>query len=130
MSSYATKQNRRKLVNAFSDKAALFWAAYLHDECELAIQTSAGRMLLVHSAQVPEKQTKNTAGVNVITLKRNHRITSVRPAEGDGIGGSPSLPGAHTARHGRGAEGRGHGGTNQPCVKFRFSGLLFLCFML
>ncbi len=82
MSSYATKQNRRKLLNAFSDKAPLFWASYLHEECELAIQTSAGRMLLVHSAQVPEKQTKNTAGVNVVTLKRNHRIVSVRPAEG------------------------------------------------
>ena len=31
MSSYATKQNRRKLLNAFSDKAPLFWASYLHE---------------------------------------------------------------------------------------------------
>lgn len=81
MEGYATKQNRRKLLNAFSDKSPLVYAAYLHDECELAIYTSAGRLLLVHSAQVPAKQTKNTAGVNVITLKKNQSITLARRAE-------------------------------------------------
>ena len=37
-------------------------------------------MLLVNSAQVPAKQTKNTAGVNIITLKKNQHITEVRRA--------------------------------------------------
>ena len=82
MQSYATKQNRKKLINAYSDKAKLVWAAYLHEEAELAVTTSAGRMLLVHSAQIPEKQTKNTAGVNVLTLKKNQHITGVRLAAG------------------------------------------------
>ena len=50
MQSYATKQNRKKLLNAYSDKAKLVWAACLPEETELAITTSAGRMLLVHSA--------------------------------------------------------------------------------
>lgn len=81
MESYATKQNRKKLLNAFSDKAPLAAVYYLHDECEIAIYTSAGRMLLVNSAQIPAKQTKNTAGVNVITLKKNHKITQVRLAQ-------------------------------------------------
>ena len=81
MESYATRQNRRKLLNAFSDKSPLVYAAYLREECELAIYTSAGRLLLVHSAQVPAKQTKNTAGVNVITLKKNQSITLARRAE-------------------------------------------------
>lgn len=81
MDAYATKQNRRKLLNAFSDKSPLVYAAYLREECELAIYTSAGRLLLVHSAQVPAKQTKNTAGVNVITLKKNQTITRARRAD-------------------------------------------------
>ena len=80
LASYATKLNRKKLVNAYSDKAGLVCALYLPEETELAIQTSAGRMLLVHSAQISEKQTKNTAGVGVITLKKNQTIVSVRPA--------------------------------------------------
>ena len=37
-------------------------------------------MLLVNSAQVPAKQTKNTAGVNVVTLKKNQSIIHVRRA--------------------------------------------------
>ncbi len=80
MEAYATKTNRKKLVNAFSDKSPLVYAAYLREEEELAIRTSAGRMLLVHSAQVPAKQTKNTAGVNLVTLKKNQRITRVQRA--------------------------------------------------
>ena len=80
MSAYATKTNRKKLVNAFSDKSPLVYAAYLREEEEIAIRTSAGRLLLVHSAQIPEKQTKNTAGVNVVTLKKNQRITRVQRA--------------------------------------------------
>ena len=80
MDAYATKNNRKKLLNAFSDKSPLVYAAYLRQEEEIAILNSAGRMLLVHSAQVPAKQTKNTAGVNVMTLKKNQRITQVRRA--------------------------------------------------
>ena len=65
MESYATKQNRRKLLNAFRDKSPLVYAAHLHEECELAIYTSAGRMLLVNSAQVPAKQTKNLSLIHI-----------------------------------------------------------------
>ncbi|MEG2833293.1 MAG: DNA gyrase subunit A, partial [Ruthenibacterium sp.] len=81
LESYATKQNRKKLLNAFSDKAPLAHMEYLQEETELAIETSAGRLLLVGTAQIPAKLTKNTAGVNVITLKKNHTITSVRHAD-------------------------------------------------
>ena len=49
---------------------------------KIAELVKAGRMLLVHSAQIPEKQTKNTAGVNVLTLKKNQHITGVRLAAG------------------------------------------------
>ena len=82
MQSYDTKQNRKNLLNAYSDKAKLVWAACLPEETELAITTSAGRMLLVHSAQIPEKQTKNTAGGGVRTRKKNRPTTGVRLAAG------------------------------------------------
>ena len=80
MDSYATKQNRKKLLKAYSDKAPLVQALQLAEETELAIQTSAGRLLLVGTAQIPAKQTRDTAGVAVITLKKNQTITSIRPA--------------------------------------------------
>ena len=81
MSSYETKQNRKKLLNAFSDKSPLAFAEYFPEEVELAIETTAGRLLLVNTAQVPAKTTKNTAGVNVITLKKNQTISAVRHVE-------------------------------------------------
>jgi DNA gyrase subunit A len=80
LDSYATKQNRRKLINAYSDKAPLAWLDSFTGETELAIQTSAGRMLMVGTAQIPAKTTKHTAGVNVITLKKGQRIVEVRRA--------------------------------------------------
>lgn len=100
MESYATKQNRRKLLNAFSDKSPLVYAAHLHEECELAIYTSAGRMLLVNSAQVPAKQTKNTAGVNVVTLKKNQIHQPCAPRSQSGIDGPAPLPRAYAAAAG------------------------------
>ena len=81
LSAYATKQNRRKLLRAYSDKAPLALIHYLPEETELAIRTSAGRMLLVGTAQIPEKTTRDSQGVAVVTLKKNQNITSAVPAE-------------------------------------------------
>lgn len=81
MESYQTKQNRRKLLAAFNDKSPVVHMEYLPEEAELAVTTSAGRMLLVHSTQIPEKATRTTVGVAVVTLKKNVRIESVRRAD-------------------------------------------------
>ena len=54
LSSYATKQNRRKLLKAYCDKEPLATMFFLPEETELAIRTSAGRMLLVGTAQIAE----------------------------------------------------------------------------
>ncbi|MEG2205734.1 MAG: DNA topoisomerase (ATP-hydrolyzing) subunit A [Oscillospiraceae bacterium] len=81
LESYATKQNRKKLVNAFSDKSPLAWIEYMQEESEIAIKTTAGRLLLVNTAQIPAKATKSTAGVNVITLKKNQSIEIVHHIE-------------------------------------------------
>ena len=81
LSAYATKQNRRKLLRAYSDKAPLALIHYLPEETELAIRTNAGRMLLVGTAQIPEKTTRDSQGVAVVTLKKNQNITSAVPAE-------------------------------------------------
>ena len=80
MNSYATKQNRKKLLKAYSDKKQLACMVQLPEETELAVRTSGGRMLLAHTTQIAEKQTRDTAGVAVITLKKNQHIEWVKPA--------------------------------------------------
>ncbi len=82
MESYATKQNRKKLLKAYSDKEELAAMLYLPEPAEIAIRTTGGRLLLVGSAQISEKATRDTQGVAVLTLKRNQKIESVRLAEG------------------------------------------------
>ena len=81
LSSYATKQNRRKLLKAYSDKEPLAMMLYLPEETELAIRTSASRMLLVGTAQIAAKTTRDSQGVAVVTLKKNQTIASVVPAD-------------------------------------------------
>ena len=56
-------------------------AALLPEDTELAIRTSAGRMLLVNTAQIAAKTTRDSQGVAVVTLKKNQTIASVVPAE-------------------------------------------------
>ena len=81
LSSYATKQNRRKLLKAYCDKEPLAAMLFLPEETELAIRTSAGRMLLVSTAQIAAKATRDSQGVAVVTLKKNQTIASVVPAD-------------------------------------------------
>ncbi len=81
LTSYATKQNRRKLAKAYCDKEPLSKMVFLPEETELAIRTSASRMLLVGTAQIGAKATRDSQGVAVVTLKKNQRIASAAPAE-------------------------------------------------
>ena len=80
MESYATKQNRKKLLKAYSDKEPLACLLQLPEETEIAVRTTGGRMLLAHSTQIGEKQTRDTLGVAVITLKKNQKMEWVKPA--------------------------------------------------
>ncbi len=85
MSAYATKTNRKKLLAAYSDKSPLIAACYAPEDCEFLLTSSSGRMLLVHSGALQSKTTKNTQGVAVMTLRRNHRVIKFAPYEEDSL---------------------------------------------
>lgn len=70
MSAYETKTNRKKLINAFSDKSPLAAALYLPEDTDIVICASNGRKLLVNTASILPKTTKNTQGVQAMTLKK------------------------------------------------------------
>ena len=79
MQGYDTKTNRKKLIKAYSDKSPLVAAFYIKDEAEYVLTSTAGRVLLVNTGAISMKTTKDTAGVNVMTLKKYHKVQSVRP---------------------------------------------------
>lgn len=78
MESYATKTNRKKLIKAYSDKSPLVSAMYITEDTEVAVVSTAGRTLLLNTGAISVKTTKDTAGVNVMTLKKYHTVQSVR----------------------------------------------------
>ncbi len=78
MNSYATKTNRKKLIKAYSNKAPVVAALYIPEETEVVLTSTAGRNLLVNTGAISAKTTKDTAGVNVMTLKKYHKLQSVR----------------------------------------------------
>lgn len=77
ISSYQTKTNRKKLINAYSDKSPLAQAIYIKEDTEIVICSSGGRMLLVNTASILPKTTKDTQGVAVMKLKKTHKVISL-----------------------------------------------------
>ena len=81
LSAYETKQNRKKLINAYSDKAGIVDILYLPDNRDIAFVSSVNRALVVNTAQIPEKSTKSSIGVQVQVLKKNQTVKSVSLAD-------------------------------------------------
>lgn len=80
LSAYETKTNRKKLINAYSDKAKLVSIISSEENIDVAFITSVNRALVVNTSQISEKTTKNSAGIQVQTLKKNQYIKTVKPA--------------------------------------------------
>ena len=78
MSGYYTVTRRKKLIKAYSNKAPIVEAMYIHEDTEIVLVSTAGRHLLINTAAISPKTTKDTAGVNVLTVKKYHKLQSVR----------------------------------------------------
>ena len=75
-SAYATKSNRRKLTGAYSDAAPCVGIFYLAEgeEKDLLLVSSAGKGMLLSSALIPLKTTRSSAGVSLMTLKKDQTV--------------------------------------------------------
>lgn len=77
ISAYATKTNRKKLINAYSSKTELAQAIYIKSDTELVLCSSAGRMLLINTGAILPKSTKDTQGISAMKLKKNQSVVSL-----------------------------------------------------
>lgn len=78
MSSYVTKTNRKKLINAYCNKFNLHTVIYCEEECDLLLTSTNGRMLLISTTALSEKAAKDNGGIAVMTQKRGQRIYSAQ----------------------------------------------------
>ncbi|MBS7361641.1 MAG: topoisomerase IV, partial [Oscillospiraceae bacterium] len=75
LSAYMTKNNRHKLIGAYSDKSPLVAILYMKEDGEVLLPASSGRKLLVHTGAITPKTTRSTIGVQAMTLKGKHLLT-------------------------------------------------------
>ena len=103
LSGYETKSNRKKLVNAYSDKSPLASVIYMYSDMDIVALTDSGKALFVNTSKIPLKSTKSTQGVQVVTLrKKGSRLIKAVPAEESGLSdpkkyASRNIPAAGTA---------------------------------
>ena len=81
LSAYQTQTRRKKLTGAYSGKSSLITAFLLKEDFEAAVISTEGRCVVFHTASLNPKTTRNTQGVNVITLKPKYKVEKVLPLD-------------------------------------------------
>ena len=85
LSSYETKTNRRKLTGAYSDKSPVKSVLSFEEDSQIALYSSDGRALVVSTALMSPKTTRNTIGVSALTLRKKAVLDRVLPFDDSGI---------------------------------------------
>ncbi len=75
LNAYQTKVNRKKLINAYSNKHKLIDIRYILEDIDIVLFRDKDKALLVNTSQIEEKATKSSLGVNVLTIKKNSSLT-------------------------------------------------------
>lgn len=82
---YATKTNRKKLVNAYSSVAPIINILHLPVPTDVTLSSSNDRLITLNSEVIPLKTTKSTQGVQVLKLKKGCTLKYMRRAEESGL---------------------------------------------
>lgn len=79
LNSYATKTNRKKLANAYTDIAKLIYITYLNPEedRELVALSSIEKVLVFNTNNVPSKTTRDSQGVQVLKSKKGSTMVKI-----------------------------------------------------
>ncbi|MCH5185986.1 MAG: topoisomerase IV, partial [Oscillospiraceae bacterium] len=85
LDNYKTKTNRRKLIGAYSDKSPICDIRFTREDTVLVAFASDRRALVVNTEKIPLKATKNTQGVQVMSLKKKAVMIRVQNADESGI---------------------------------------------
>ena len=85
MAAYETKTNRRKLVNAYSDKSPVVAVMVIGEEMDVACYSSDDRVLVFNTAQLQVKTSRSTQGVAVMTLKAKRTLVKALPVKDSAI---------------------------------------------
>lgn len=83
LKSYETKTNRKKLANAYSSKSPLVAAIFTAEDKDVLLRTTSGHALVFNTGMILPKATRDSQGVQVVTLKKNALLASAEIVEGE-----------------------------------------------
>ena len=78
LNAYETKTNRKKLANAYSDKSPLVAMFCVADNEDILLKTSNGRAVVFNTGMILPKTTRDTIGVQVVTLKAKAEVVGAQ----------------------------------------------------
>jgi DNA gyrase subunit A len=75
---YETKGNRRKLVNAYSSASPICGVFYeqKNSPFEIMLVNNVDRAIIIKTSLIPEKATKTSGGVTLMTMKKGQELVS------------------------------------------------------
>ena len=77
LASYATKTNRKKIINAYSNKANILFMKKLEEDADFVLIRDADKALLFHTSLLPLTASKNGGGIQVYKLKKYSCVTNI-----------------------------------------------------
>jgi len=83
LSAYATKTNRRKLINAYSERSRLVSMHHIAADTDLYLLRGTDKAMVVNSELIPVNSSKTSGGVQVFTLRQNTVLTAMRLANAE-----------------------------------------------
>lgn len=78
LSSYATKTNRKKLANAYSDLSKIVYMQYILEDEELVAFSDLNKVLIFNTSSINPKSTRDSQGVQVMKAKKGSIMTCVK----------------------------------------------------
>ncbi len=79
VASYATKQNRKKLANAYNAESPLVALHFIQEDGDFAAVSNIDKLLVFHSSEINSKTTRDSQGVQVLKSKKGSFMTAFVP---------------------------------------------------
>lgn len=85
LNSYETKTNRKKLANAYSGKQEICSMTFIKNDTFTVVRSSAGKSLIFNTALLLPKASRDTIGVQVMTLKGSNIVENAEIIDEDDL---------------------------------------------
>jgi len=80
LNSYATKTNRKKLANAYSELSPLIDIRFIEDSVDLVAYSSIDKVLIFNTTSINPKTTRDSQGVQVLLSKKGSTLVKIEEA--------------------------------------------------